>query len=87
MCSVIRSSLSLFLTVGLDYRQRNIKRQMSDVVELALNTPTADMWDKVLVAFKAALAKAEEAYLQKATSQSISRITYWKRGLGCIDQH
>lgn len=48
---------------------------MSDVVELALNTPTADMWDKVLVAFKAALAKAEEAYLKKATSQSTSQLT------------
>lgn len=43
---------------------------MADVVELSLNTPSADMWDKVLVAFKAALAKAEEAYLKKATSQS-----------------
>ncbi|GAA5981785.1 hypothetical protein JCM10908_004608 [Rhodotorula pacifica] len=48
--------------------ERNIKRQMSDVVELALNKPSDDMWDKVLIAFKAALAKAEEAYLKKATS-------------------
>jgi hypothetical protein len=72
------SSLSLQFTDFIfpfesDCRQRNIKRQMSDVVELALNTPTADMWDKVLVAFKAALAKAEEAYLKKATSQSPRR--------------
>ncbi|BGP15999.1 hypothetical protein JCM10213_005451 [Rhodosporidiobolus nylandii] len=48
--------------------ERNIKRQMSDTVELALNKPSSDMWDKVLAAFKAALAKAEEAYIKKATS-------------------
>ncbi|GAA6042278.1 hypothetical protein JCM8097_000611 [Rhodosporidiobolus ruineniae] len=48
--------------------ERNIKRQMTDTVELALNKPTADMWDKVLSAFKAALGKAEEAYVRKATS-------------------
>ncbi|BGP31924.1 Dynamin-like GTPase that mediates homotypic ER fusion [Rhodotorula toruloides] len=48
--------------------ERNIKRQMSDTVELALNKPSDDMWDKVLSAFKAALAKAEEAYLKKAKS-------------------
>lgn len=43
---------------------------MSDTVELALNKPSDDMWDKVLSAFKAALAKAEEAYLKKAKSES-----------------
>ncbi|GAA5899382.1 hypothetical protein JCM6882_009104 [Rhodosporidiobolus microsporus] len=48
--------------------ERNIKRQMADTVELALNKPSDDMWDKVLSAFKAALAKAEEAYVKKATS-------------------
>ncbi|GAA5838933.1 hypothetical protein JCM11251_003740 [Rhodosporidiobolus azoricus] len=48
--------------------ERNIKRQMADTVELALNKPSDDMWDKVLTAFKAALAKAEEAYVKKATS-------------------
>ncbi|GAA5942097.1 hypothetical protein JCM3775_007400 [Rhodotorula graminis] len=48
--------------------ERNIKRQMAETVELALDSPSADMWDKVLSAFKAALAKAEEAYVRKATS-------------------
>ncbi|GAA5977656.1 hypothetical protein JCM11641_006892 [Rhodosporidiobolus odoratus] len=48
--------------------ERNIKRQMAETVELALNNPSGDMWDKVLSAFKAALAKAEEAYTRKATS-------------------
>ncbi|GAA6050175.1 hypothetical protein JCM3770_000438 [Rhodotorula araucariae] len=48
--------------------ERNIKRQMAETVEVALNHPSEDMWDKVLGAFKAALAKAEEAYIRKATS-------------------
>jgi hypothetical protein len=41
---------------------------MTETVELALNNPSDDMWDKVLSTFKAALAKAEEAYVKKATS-------------------
>ncbi|BGP39920.1 Dynamin-like GTPase that mediates homotypic ER fusion [Rhodotorula kratochvilovae] len=52
--------------------ERNIKRQMAETVEVALNHPSADMWDKVLVSFKAALAKAEEAYVRKATSFNCS---------------
>lgn len=46
---------------------------MAETVELALDSPSADMWDKVLSAFKAALAKAEEAYVRKATSESPPR--------------
>ncbi|GAA6002408.1 hypothetical protein JCM10207_001105 [Rhodosporidiobolus poonsookiae] len=48
--------------------ERNIKRQLAETVEYALNKPSDDMWDKVLTAFKAALGKAEEAYVKKATS-------------------
>lgn len=39
-------------------------------MELSLNKPTAHMWDKILSTFKDALAKAETAYLKKATSAS-----------------
>ncbi|GAA5869671.1 hypothetical protein JCM8547_005102 [Rhodosporidiobolus lusitaniae] len=48
--------------------ERNIKKQMTDTVELALNKPSDDMWDKVLKTFKEALDKAEQAYVKKATS-------------------
>ncbi|GAA6012285.1 hypothetical protein JCM11491_007082 [Sporobolomyces phaffii] len=48
--------------------ERNIKKQVSDVVEVSLNDPKPDMWDKVLGEFKASLDKAEQAYLRKATS-------------------
>ncbi|GAA5836132.1 hypothetical protein JCM3766R1_001973 [Sporobolomyces carnicolor] len=48
--------------------ERNIKKQVSDVVQVSLNEPKADMWDKVLSSFKASLEKAEAAYLRKATS-------------------
>ncbi|GAA5838782.1 hypothetical protein JCM5353_000189 [Sporobolomyces roseus] len=48
--------------------ERNIKKQVSDVVEVSLNEPKADMWDKVLSSFKLALDKAEAAYIKKATS-------------------
>ena len=48
--------------------ERNIKKQVSETVELSLNKPSGDMWDKILLAFKDALAKAEVAYVRKATS-------------------
>jgi HKD family nuclease len=48
--------------------QRNIKKQVSETVELSLNKPSKEMWDKILSTFKEALAKAEEAYIRKATS-------------------
>lgn len=43
---------------------------MAETVEYSLNQPSEDMWDKVLTAFKAALQKAEDAYLKKAKSGS-----------------
>jgi hypothetical protein len=49
--------------------ERNIKKQVSDVVEISLNDPKPEMWDKVLSNFKVSLEKAEEAYLKKATSE------------------
>jgi hypothetical protein len=48
--------------------QRNIKKQFGETVELSLNKPTSDMWDKILSTFKDALSKAEKAYIRKATS-------------------
>lgn len=58
--------------------QRNIKKQVSETVELSLNKPSADMWDKILSTFKDALSKAESAYIRKATSASsfVSSRTY-----------
>lgn len=46
--------------------ERNFKKQISEPVELALNSGTLDMWDKVMVAFKKWLEKAESSYLAKA---------------------
>lgn len=50
--------------------ERNIKKQINETIELNLNSPTPDMWDKILVIFKASLEKGEEVYNRKATSQS-----------------
>ena len=49
--------------------QRNFKKQISEPVELQLNQPTPDMWDKVLKVFRETLDKAESAYLTKAQSR------------------
>ncbi|KAH9935797.1 root hair defective 3 GTP-binding protein [Fomitopsis serialis] len=48
--------------------ERNFKKQISEPVELALNIPEHDMWDKILKAFRENLAKAESSYLVKAKS-------------------
>ncbi len=49
--------------------QRNIKKHISEPVELQLNKGSKDMWDEILGAFKSVLAKAENAYLAKAKSK------------------
>ena len=48
--------------------ERTFKKNIAEPVEIALNTPTPDMWDKVLSAFRATLEQAEASYLRKATS-------------------
>ena len=49
--------------------QRNIKKQISEPVELQLSRPTKGMWDEILQTFREVLAKAESAYLSKAKSK------------------
>ncbi|GJE92681.1 root hair defective 3 GTP-binding protein [Phanerochaete sordida] len=48
--------------------ERNFKKQISEPVEVHLSKSAPDMWDKVLVTFRATLGKAESAYLAKAKS-------------------
>jgi hypothetical protein len=48
--------------------ERNIKKAVTEPVELSLNKPSAEMWDSVLTAFKDALAAGETAYVRKAAS-------------------
>ncbi|SCZ98589.1 BZ3500_MvSof-1268-A1-R1_Chr3-1g05483 [Microbotryum saponariae] len=48
--------------------ERKFKSQISETVEMSLNKPSPDMWDKVLSAFRKALDKAEGTYTRKATS-------------------
>ncbi|KAI0645779.1 root hair defective 3 GTP-binding protein [Trametes meyenii] len=48
--------------------ERNFKKQISEPVELYLNKPTTDLWDRVLKVFRETLEKAETAYLSKAKS-------------------
>ncbi len=48
--------------------ERTFKKNIAEPVEMALNKPEADMWDKVLAAFRATLEQAEATYLRKATS-------------------
>lgn len=48
--------------------ERTFKKNISEPVELALNTPKPDLWDQVLIAFSATLEQAEATYLRKAKS-------------------
>ncbi|PPR02965.1 hypothetical protein CVT26_004909 [Gymnopilus dilepis] len=52
----------------LNQIERNIKRQISEPVELHLNRPSKGMWDEILLAFRDVLGKAEAAYSSKAQS-------------------
>ena len=49
--------------------QRNFKKQISEPVEIYLNKPSPDMWDKILKIFRDTLNKAESSYLAKAKSR------------------
>jgi hypothetical protein len=46
--------------------ERGIKKQFGPGVEVALNKPGLEMWDRVLKAFRDALDKAEATYTRKA---------------------
>ncbi|KAF9816747.1 hypothetical protein IEO21_03909 [Rhodonia placenta] len=48
--------------------ERNFKKQISEPLEIALNKPEPDMWDRVLTVFRQTLEKAESSYLAKAKS-------------------
>ncbi|EAU91755.1 SEY1 [Coprinopsis cinerea okayama7 len=48
--------------------ERNVKKLISEPVELHLTKPSTDMWDKVMKTFKDTLDKAESTYLAKAKS-------------------
>ncbi|PFH53748.1 hypothetical protein AMATHDRAFT_54235 [Amanita thiersii Skay4041] len=52
----------------LNQVERNLKRRISEPVELALNKASPDMWDKVLQTFRETLGKAEKSYMGKAYS-------------------
>ncbi len=51
--------------------QRKFKARITEPVELALDKATPDMWDKVLRAFKDALAETEAQYMSKAISMLV----------------
>ncbi|KAI0036903.1 protein SEY1 [Vararia minispora EC-137] len=48
--------------------ERNFKKQISEPVDIALNKPSPDLWDKILRTYIETLAKAESSYLKKAAS-------------------
>lgn len=48
--------------------ERNVKKLVSEPVEINLTKPAPDMWDKVLQTFKETLSKAESTYGSKAKS-------------------
>ncbi|KAF5322613.1 hypothetical protein D9619_001456 [Psilocybe cf. subviscida] len=52
----------------LNQIERNVKKQLSEPVELHLNRPAKDMWDNVLQTFRDVLARAEATYMTKAKS-------------------
>ncbi|PVF94313.1 root hair defective 3 GTP-binding protein [Serendipita vermifera] len=48
--------------------ERALRLQLADPVDIALNKPGADMWDRILTSFAELIGKAETAYLTKAAS-------------------
>ncbi|KAJ3509789.1 hypothetical protein NLJ89_g5032 [Agrocybe chaxingu] len=52
----------------LNQIERNIKKHLSEPVELHLNKASKDMWDEILRSFREVLGKAESAYSTKAKS-------------------
>ncbi|SNX82793.1 probable Protein SEY1 [Melanopsichium pennsylvanicum] len=48
--------------------ERSFKKSIAEPVEIALNNPAPDMWDKVLVVFRTTLETAEATYMRKAKS-------------------
>lgn len=48
--------------------ERSFKKNIAEPVEMALNQPKSDMWDRILLAFSSYLEQAEETYLRKAKS-------------------
>ena len=48
--------------------ERTFKKNMAEPVQMALNKPEPDMWDRVLTAFRTTLEQAEATYLKKAKS-------------------
>jgi len=49
--------------------ERNMRNQISEPIELALNKPLPTMWDSVLKAFRDVSNKASDVYLKKAQSK------------------
>jgi len=58
----------------LNQIERNIKKNLSEPVEVQLSKPSKTMWDEVLRLFKDVLAKAETLYLAKAESKPCSEL-------------
>lgn len=53
----------------LNQAERNIKKLLSEPVELQLGKPSRTMWDETLRIFKEVLGKTETGYLAKAKSR------------------
>lgn len=71
--------------------ERNIKKHISEPVELQLNKGAKNMWDEILSTFKDILARGENAYLVKAKSynctdeENVSSLaTLRKRAWQCL---
>ncbi|WVO15942.1 protein SEY1 [Cryptococcus depauperatus] len=52
--------------------ERNVKRALSEPVEVALSQPSNDMWDVILTTYTEVTEAAESAYLKKAKSYNCS---------------
>lgn len=53
----------------LNQAERNIKKLLSEPVEMQLAKPSRTMWDEVLRTFMDVVSKTEAAYLSKAKSK------------------
>jgi hypothetical protein len=49
--------------------ERNVKKQLSEPVEVSLSKPSERMWDNLMITFKAVLARAEKVYMARAKSE------------------
>jgi len=63
--------------------QRNVKKYLSEPVELRLSKASKTMWDQILRIFRDVLDKAESSYLSKAKSTHAAPVVMIIKNANC----